>query len=323
MTKLFENVYLIPCAVGDRPLNLPLLIGKEKCLLFDTGCSNHVEESILPYLKDIKIPLERITYAINSHCDVDHMGGNRGLKQRHPKVTLICGTADQELVEDSNILCQKRYFCYEELHGIAYDQHTKHWVLQLGGGAQQVDMTFSGGEVIRLEKDWIVEVLHVPGHSRGHLALFDHRNRAIYAGDAIHGAGYPSFRGELVLCPTYEDPDAYLKTIRHLESKNARVFVGAHWPIKRNDQVADFYCESLTWLENAEAGVNQILNDHPNGIGLAEICNLLSSKLGPWTQSMTVNLVYALYGHIQRLVSQNLVQAEQREQTIYYVKKRN
>ena len=49
-TQLFDGVHLIHGIVGGRPLTLTLLIGSEKSLLMDTGCSSDVESIILPAL---------------------------------------------------------------------------------------------------------------------------------------------------------------------------------------------------------------------------------------------------------------------------------
>ena len=60
------------------------------------------------------------------------------------------------------------------------------WVgLAAGGGVvypvcrRQADFTFCGGESIALDDDWSLDVLHVPGHCRGCLALYNQRQKRV------------------------------------------------------------------------------------------------------------------------------------------------
>jgi hypothetical protein len=50
---------------------------------------------------------------------------------------------------------------------------------------QPTDVTFRGGEHIRL----------VPGHAKGHLAIYDPKHKALHGADAIHGCEYRGLDG--------------------------------------------------------------------------------------------------------------------------------
>lgn len=58
------------------------------------------------------------------------------------------------------------------------DHQALAWIRAMSGEAQAVDVGLAGGETIRLGPGFELRVLHVPGHSPGHLALHDERSGA-------------------------------------------------------------------------------------------------------------------------------------------------
>ena len=75
-----------------------------------------------------------------------------------------------------------------------------------------MDVGWSGGELLELGPDWTVRILHVPGHSVGHLAVYDERSGALFGGDCLQGSVYLGLDGTPKLCPTYTHVDDYLAT---------------------------------------------------------------------------------------------------------------
>ena len=71
------------------------------------------------------------------------------------------------------------------------------------GQPRHIDMTFTGGELISIDDRRSLRVLHVPGHSDGHLALYDALTRAVFVGDALHGEFCPNASGAPSLPPAY------------------------------------------------------------------------------------------------------------------------
>ena len=57
--------------------------------------------------------------------------------------------------------------------------------------------------------DWRVEVLHLPGHTLGHIGVWDPRSRAAIVIDAVLERGIYSNDGALLIPPRVYDLDAY------------------------------------------------------------------------------------------------------------------
>jgi glyoxylase-like metal-dependent hydrolase (beta-lactamase superfamily II) len=292
MRKLFDSVYLLEGQVGVRPLYLPVLRGKEGALLLDTGCAEHVESLILPGFAELGIHPEDLRFVINTHPDSDHVGGNAGIKRWAPRTLLCCGDADRHLIDDPRELFRRRYDAYRQ-YGVFYADATAKNIHRDLGDAQPVDLTFRGGERIRLEPDWEVEVLHLPGHSKGHLGILDIRNRVLFGGDAIQGSVYLDVTGKPALCPTYLYPESYLQTCQLIEHLDLDYYVSCHWPIKKDREIAEFCDESRAFVERTE-----LLLKSQGVTDLREACLTLGPQLGKWPDPVHLELAYAMAGHL-------------------------
>jgi glyoxylase-like metal-dependent hydrolase (beta-lactamase superfamily II) len=202
-----------------------------------------------------------------------------------------------------------RYDVYRQDHQIFYDKTTVEWIKAHTGPPLDADLTVRGGEHLRLGPDWEVEVLAVPGHAKGHIAIYDSQHHALYGGDAIHGSVYLGLDGTAKLCPTYTDIDDYLATIQLIEHLPIETYVGCHWPIKRNGEIENFCKESRDFVEKADALVLSLLQQ-PHS--LREICQQLCTQLGEWPRTVDLELVYALEGHVRRWVQRGKLRSKVR-----------
>jgi glyoxylase-like metal-dependent hydrolase (beta-lactamase superfamily II) len=292
MITLFPHVYLLDGAVGTRPIYLPLLIGEWGALLLDTGCSYHVDQLILPGFKELGLSPEKLRFIINTHPDADHVGGNAGMKKWAPKAILACGDADRDLIDDPDVLFALRYDAYRG-HGVFYSEEVAKGMKRDLGSSQPVELTFRGGERLRLASDWELEVVSLPGHSKGHLGILDHKHRTLFGGDAIQGAVYLGIDSKPALCPTYLYPDSYLATAHFIEHLPIELYASCHWPLKKGREIAEFCQESRDFVDRAETLARAAGTEN-----LAELCDQLGPKLGQWPEHVHRELAYALAGHL-------------------------
>src|SRR3712207_9550686 len=88
-------------------------------------------------------------YTTLFRSDVDHCGGNRALKERHPSLWFSCGEADRPYVERNQRMLAEIY-CWSEPYGFGPDAESKEWILRELGGDSPVDAGLSGGETMEL-----------------------------------------------------------------------------------------------------------------------------------------------------------------------------
>ncbi len=297
------GVHVISGKVGNRPLYLYLLCGKDRVVLLDSGHAPHPERLILPFLAGIGLSFADIDFVINTHSDSDHCGGNHTLKAANPNVLLTCGTADKELIENPQTMWDRRYNAYSEVHGISYDAGTRSEMMGMLGKAQTIDFTWSGGEILRLGPDWCVEIHHTPGHTPGHLSIFDPQSHTMYCGDAVHGAVYPDFKGAPALCPTYVHVESYLRTITYFESLPIKRLASCHWPLKTGPEVKEFLLESRRFVALAEETVLTEIGKKGAGLTLRDLIFSVGPVLGAWPRDLDRELVFLLAGHLDQLVA--------------------
>jgi glyoxylase-like metal-dependent hydrolase (beta-lactamase superfamily II) len=292
MKQLFDDVYLLEGQVGVRPLYLPIFRGDYGILLLDTGCAEHVDGLILPGFAELGIKPDDLRFVVNTHPDSDHVGGNAGIKRWAPRALLCCGDADRKMIDDPAELFRMRYDAYRR-YGVFYPEQIANNIRRDLGEAQPVDLSFRGGERIRLSRDWELEVLFLPGHSKGHLGVLDHRHRTLFGGDAIQGSVYLDVSGKPALCPTYLYPETYLQTCQFIEHLDIESYVSCHWPIKRAQQIDEFCQETRAFVQRAEG-----LLKSTDITDLKEACLKLGPQLGNWPEPIHLELAYALAGHL-------------------------
>lgn len=292
--ELYKNVYQIQSLFKGRNLFQYFFNGDQRVLL-DTGIAETPEKVIFPYFDRIRIKPEQLMLVITTHADMDHQGGNDAIKRLAPRASLACGEADRELVEDPSALYSRRYNFLKEESGISLDPVPP----PDAGKLRRMDLTFSGGETIRLGDDWRLEVLHVPGHSRGHLAFYDARSKAAFVGDAIHGRGCPKATGEMAIPVTYYYVDVYLSTLRYFENLPIETLYSGHWPVMRGEEIRDFIAESRATVELLDRVILSNLERNP--LSLRELVDAVANAVGEWPKETWRLAMFPVKGHLDRL----------------------
>jgi Zn-dependent hydrolases, including glyoxylases len=306
--EIFQHIHQIPSLVADRNLYQYLFVG-DNTVLLDTGAAYTPDEVILPYLKKVGVPPSRLTMAINTHADADHHGGNDVLKTAAGQILLACGDPDREMIENPDRLFASRYNQWLTDHGYGLDLYPEGsaWVRKMAGPARRVDLTFCGGEHIAIDDKRYLKVLHVPGHSDGHLALYDPVNRAIFVGDALHGNYCPNAKGEPSLPPAYFSILAYLGTLQFLEAIPIDWIYSGHWPVFHASQVAEFLTECRRFVDRASSLVWDTFERHPEGVTLRTCIDDCGPALGNWPASNQWLLMYPMHGHLMHLEGQGKI----------------
>ena len=313
--ELCKNVYQIQSLYGGRNLFQYLFRG-DNIVLADTGIAETPEKAIFPYLDRLKIRPEQLTLAVTTHADLDHQGGNNAIKRISSRTWLACGEADRALVEDPRALYDRRYNFLKEEHDVGFDPDPP----PDAGKPRKMDVCFTGGERIRLRDDWDLEVLHVPGHSQGHLALYDRQHRAAFVGDAIHGRGCPKAAGGMAIPVTYYRVDIYLSTLRYFESLAIDVLYSGHWPVMRGEQVRDFIAESRQTVELFDRVILASLEKNPVGLTMKELIDAVATAVGDWPPESSTLAMFSVKGHMDRLEGRGRVRVATRTRPVRWVR---
>jgi len=301
--QLYQHVYQIQSLFGGRNVFQYLFVA-DNSVLIDTGIAGTPDNVIFPYMEKLKLEPEKLTLAITTHADLDHQAGNGAIKARSTQTLLACGDADRELVESPRRLFDDRYNYLQSDHGVGFGEPDAD-----AGQPLHIDLTFSGGERIRLKDDWALEVLHVPGHSHGHLAVYDKNNKAAFIGDAVHGHGCPFAEGGIAIPVTYYYVDIYLNTLRYLESLDVERVYSGHWPAMTGEQFRDFISESRQTVEVFDRAILSGLKASASALTLKECIDAVSNAIGDWPKDSWTVAMFSVNGHLERLEQMQKVRA--------------
>ena len=135
MRQLFDGVFMLEGEVGGRPLQFVYLKGDSATMVMDTGCAHDPTKVIAPQIRDAGGRIEDLTWILNTHPDLDHIGGNHEMKRLAPQAILACGEPDRHICQGLDSLMRYRYDAYRADHGIFYEGDTLKAALFTGWGA--------------------------------------------------------------------------------------------------------------------------------------------------------------------------------------------
>ncbi len=308
MPEILPGIHQIFVNYSNRPLKLYLLIGATASLLMDTGDASVPEKDILPYFASIGLDPKQLTYIMITHCDVDHQGGLARMKQACPQAKVICGTADREQIESPEALVELRYRAFYKQHGLGPDDAAKTKLLPRCGAYVPVDFAYTGGEELRLGENLILQILHLPGHSHGHLGVYLPQYQTAIIADAVQGTANRYIDGRAAFAATYMYIDEYLGTIDMLAAMKLQKIYNCHWTdCPSPEMVQAWLAESHDYCLRAQQVIGETIKAAPNGITLKEIMAATKSQLGDWPAERDGDARSMAGGHVAKLVAEGLV----------------
>lgn len=315
--EIAPGIHRIEAPLGERFVAVYLLVEKDDALLIDTGMDDTPRTYIAPYLDQIGIAPERIRYVLTSHADFDHTAGNRSLQEMAPAALFMCHALDQSMVENIEVMITDRYGEFAADHGIDESAESKEFIRNSSRHVP-VNVTVSGGETIRLGAFWQVEVLHAPGHSRGHLSVYDARSQTLIICDATLGNAVLFKNGKPAFPPTYRYVDTYVATMNRFRGMKVKTLLTSHYPIYSGAGVTEFLAESRAYVDRVDQALLDELAGAEQPRTMRDLCIGLGPKLGEWPDAASIYLVNPFQGHLERLVQYGVVVTGRRDGLMTY-----
>jgi glyoxylase-like metal-dependent hydrolase (beta-lactamase superfamily II) len=304
--EVAPGIYRIESILGPRPF-AQYLLREERSLLVDTGIATTPDEVILPSFQVLGLDPADLNYVLISHADVDHFGGNATVRAAAPRAIFCAHLADCDWIGDRERILRERYGWYAA-HGpdADYDTDTKDWLRNALGPDVPVDLHLVGGEVFRLGPRLSVEVLHLPGHSPGHIGLWDPSSRSAIITDATLGAGLLNNEGEVIHPPPYILLEEYEATVRRLQRLAPERLLTAHYAVMEGAEVNRFLDESLAFVARARSAIEAAIEESDE-VTMSGLLTTLNPILGPFT-SMANELGGPIRTHLQELVANGRIE---------------
>lgn len=254
--KFRDNLYCLyseSLLAGGADMWGYLIIGPEKALLVDTGYGVGNIKKLCEKLAPGKEIL-----AANTHCHTDHCGGNICFDEIYIHEYDVKGLLQNrsphfwDQLYDADLKPRDTYFDPDDI--VPYRPYKIH--------------PLKDGDLINLGGDYNVELVHLPGHTAGQSAYFDHKTGCIFVGDiTCFFRSYGDGRAKDEEHPEYCTLKAFVEAMRRLQprfEKMSGMFPG-HGTLDMHPMVMQFT------LDAAEKGLREPTNSdiqmtYPNGM---------------------------------------------------------
>jgi len=306
LPALHQIVLPTPWDVG--PVQIYLLEG-DPLTLVDTGVRNAESRTVLEgALDELGYGLADVGRIVLTHYHGDHLGQAQTIRECGPGLDLLAHEDDAEMCESFSAERDERIEDTETLfreYGVDPEllarqtAMRRRWVAEDPlCDASRVDVRLRQGDCIA-QKGCGLEVIHAPGHTAGHILLYEEQSGVLITGDHVMGNAVP-FTDNFVLDESPDPADAlrrrprfrglphYMESLRRLRGGSFRTILPAHGgiidrPARAIDGALLFYEVRVQRIERAL----RRLADARGGVTAWEVWQKLFPKADPLTQMRT------------------------------------
>lgn len=192
----------------DWRCNIWHVSGRDKDILVDSGMG------VVPLKAEIALLRERPIACVATHCHYDHAGGQHEFDERlshAAEAAIMAAPTRSATVADR--------FVTEDLFSAVPPQGID--VATYNIAPAPPTRTVADGDVLDLGNRTF-EVLHLPGHSPGSIALWEADSGTLFSGDVIYD-------GELFDHLYHSDIDSYIASLERLRALPVRIVHGGHF----------------------------------------------------------------------------------------------
>lgn len=188
VTKVYENIYSVEVTLPNNPLkaiNSYVIKDGERALIIDTGFNmKECRDDLLNALKELEVDISNTELFI-THLHADHSGLASMFQDAGVKV--YAGEIDGRLINEMTDVKyweefekQKTLFDLER-DNVTFDDHPAYKYCM----KDKVDFNYvKEGNGIQVG-EYFFEVIDIPGHTPGHIGLYERKYRLFFGGDHI------------------------------------------------------------------------------------------------------------------------------------------
>ncbi len=195
MDEVFPDIYRIQLPLPRNPLraiNSYVIRGADRCLMIDTGMNRpECIEVMRTSLRELAIDLDR-TDCFITHSHSDHVGLVSELKAGSSKIFLH--SADAAIILHPNLWADMaaaaRTYGFPD-PDVAVERHPGRRYLFDG---EPEFTTLREGDTVSVGR-YLFQCVETPGHTPGHMCLYEPEARILFSGDHILGSITPNISG--------------------------------------------------------------------------------------------------------------------------------
>lgn len=142
-----------------------VLLRSRRPVLVDTGFGSDLPLTE-QLLRDAGVPPERLQLIVNTHYHSDHAGGNSQLQSRYG-IPIAAHQWDADLINGRDWQA-----CAADWINQSIEPYSVNHILSEGSEIHTGNVVFN--------------VLHTPGHTLGHISLYEPKEQILICGDVVH-----------------------------------------------------------------------------------------------------------------------------------------
>jgi glyoxylase-like metal-dependent hydrolase (beta-lactamase superfamily II) len=318
----------VPFAVKHVCLYLFELNGNK--ILIDSGLNmGNWKKNLFSAFEQMNISIQDIDYCLITHIHTDHIGLVKVLKRKNPNLKILMHDITHEVLRwetDNNSLKELEIQARE-----AADQLIKYGISEEQGERITQFFTFwprflqyQKPDILVHDGDTIfddLEIIWTPGHSFGHICIFDKLRKYLFSGDHILSKITPHIGNYVVpkyFAEEYENYDFnnilkhYLLSLDKIDNLNPKIIFPAHQDIIYNPherilEIKEHHKNRLTEISNL------IKNNPMTAYRISQIH--FGEDLDEMNSYMALSEVL---GHLFYLEAENKVKTDEKNGKILY-----
>lgn len=225
VTEVFDDIYRMEIPLPRNPLrtiNSYLVRGRDRWLMIDTGMNRpECLEVMRASLEALAVDLDRTDFFV-THCHSDHIGLVSELKTGTSKVFL--NPLDAAVILNPDLWAEMAVEA--RTHGFpdpdtAVEKHPGRRYLFSG----HPEFTYlREGDTLPIGK-YVFRCVETPGHTPGHMCLYDPEARILFSGDHILGTITPNITG---WCCEGDPLGEFLESLNKIAAYDVRMILPGH-----------------------------------------------------------------------------------------------
>jgi glyoxylase-like metal-dependent hydrolase (beta-lactamase superfamily II) len=219
-TEIAEGIYRIETPLGIMQFQPTAFLIKNAAVLIEPGpaiCIPPLHEALK------RLGISKLQYIIPTHIHMDHAGGTGTLAKLYPEAkVLVHPRGLKHAIDPSRLI--------DSVKMVWGDNFEDDFGPITAVPESQVK-TVDDGEIIRTG-DRDLQFIYTPGHAPHHIAIFDHKLKGLFCGEALGMPGYQL----PTAAPMSFDLETYLSTIDRLQHSDLdiRMLIYSHGDIERD-----------------------------------------------------------------------------------------
>ncbi len=254
--RALKHTFIIPVSPEiniERFVYSFIIFGEKNIYLIDSGVASS-GNSILEYVLKEGAKIEIIKVLILTHSHPDHIGSAKRIKDLS-NCEILANENEKEWIEDID-----KQFKDRPVPGF------KNLVI----ASVHIDRFLNNNDIIELEKDLKLKVIHTPGHSKGSISLFDEGRGILFCGDSI------LLPGELPIYENFEDTISSIKKLKQI--KGIKILLSSWDEPVYGTNILEKMEQSINYLLEIHATIKKISN--ANEYQPLDLCKIVVEKMG-------------------------------------------